>query len=88
MRTEATVPTTSKGAGMKQNGRPAGVGRGGQRKSGRAGLYVPIGSPQHGRVRAGAMSLGEEDHINVEGAQPMKEANPFVSDIESTNVNR
>ncbi len=34
MRTEATVPTASKGAGMKQNGRSVGVGRGGQRKSG------------------------------------------------------
>ncbi len=88
MRAEATVPTTSKGAGMKQNGRPAGVGRGGQRKSRRVGLYKPIGGPQHCRVRAGTMSLGEEDHVNVKGAEPMEEANPFVSGIESTNVNR
>ena len=50
MRIKATVPTASKDAGMNQNGRPAGVGRGGQRKSGRCGLFVPIGGPLQGRV--------------------------------------
>ena len=49
---------------------------------------MPVGGPQHSRFRAGAVSLGEEDHINVEGAKPLKEANPFVSGIEATNVNR
>ena len=34
------------------------------------------------------MSLREEDHINVEGAQPMKEASPFVTGIETTCVDR
>ena len=54
----------------------------------RASMSAPIGGPQHCRVRAGTMSLGEEDHVNVKGAEPMKEANPFVSGIESTDVNR